>query len=213
MATRSTLPRDDVERLPRLSPLPRFTTTPPLTPGAPQTCSWSPGGELLAVGGHDRHVMLLNAVTWQPLMEGEHGERVGAPASVVVYREVGGGCACVCGSARVCVCKRARARLSGRGVLVCRRGGARQRGGVPEGEGRVGERMGLGLGRLGCVSVCWCRTGRKGVLRDASQRGGVARGGWKGDRDWRTVRYMATQTVRCVEVSHLRRNRDTAAGW
>lgn len=60
-----------------------------LSPTRSQTCSWSPGGELLAVGGHDRHVVLLNAVTWQPLMEGQHGERVGAPASVVVYREVG----------------------------------------------------------------------------------------------------------------------------
>ncbi|KAG2439894.1 hypothetical protein HYH02_010524 [Chlamydomonas schloesseri] len=49
--------------------------------------SWSATGELLAVGGYDGRLRLLNAVTWAPLLEAEHGGRVAAPAALVVYRE------------------------------------------------------------------------------------------------------------------------------
>ncbi|PNW73649.1 hypothetical protein CHLRE_13g567150v5 [Chlamydomonas reinhardtii] len=49
--------------------------------------SWSPAGELLAVGGYDGRLRLLNGATWTPLLEAAHPGRVAAPAGLVVYRE------------------------------------------------------------------------------------------------------------------------------
>ncbi|EFJ50847.1 hypothetical protein VOLCADRAFT_73435 [Volvox carteri f. nagariensis] len=53
-------------------------------------CSWSPAGELLAVGSFDRCARLLDHVTWQPLLTAEHPQAVTAPAGVLVFREVRG---------------------------------------------------------------------------------------------------------------------------
>ncbi|GIL47177.1 hypothetical protein Vafri_4066 [Volvox africanus] len=50
-------------------------------------CSWSPGGELLAVGSFDRCARLLDHITWQPLLTAEHPQAVAAPSNVLVFRE------------------------------------------------------------------------------------------------------------------------------
>uniref|UniRef100_A0A061SMQ9 Wd repeat-containing protein wrap73-like n=1 Tax=Tetraselmis sp. GSL018 TaxID=582737 RepID=A0A061SMQ9_9CHLO len=50
--------------------------------------SWSPSGQLLAVGSYDEQARLLNHVTWTPLKELRHTPRVEGPYGCVVYREV-----------------------------------------------------------------------------------------------------------------------------
>ncbi|GLC72039.1 hypothetical protein PLESTF_001197600 [Pleodorina starrii] len=52
-----------------------------------KVCSWSPGGELLAVGSFDRCARLLDHVSWQPLLTAEHPTSVAAPAQVVAFQE------------------------------------------------------------------------------------------------------------------------------
>ncbi|KAF6261305.1 quinon protein alcohol dehydrogenase-like superfamily [Scenedesmus sp. NREL 46B-D3] len=53
-----------------------------------RSVAWSPGGDLLAVGSYDQVVRVLNSVTWQPLLECQHGSPVDEPAEVAVYQEV-----------------------------------------------------------------------------------------------------------------------------
>ncbi|KAJ2546843.1 hypothetical protein EV175_005451, partial [Coemansia sp. RSA 1933] len=54
-----------------------------------RTCAWAPSGQLLALGGHDRRVRVLNHLTWRPIATLTHRQTVSAPADVFVEAEVG----------------------------------------------------------------------------------------------------------------------------
>lgn len=43
---------------------------------------------MICVGSYDQRLRLLPTATWQPLLEADHPSRIGAPSSVVVYREL-----------------------------------------------------------------------------------------------------------------------------
>ncbi|KAJ1796491.1 hypothetical protein LPJ59_003719, partial [Coemansia sp. RSA 2399] len=54
-----------------------------------RTCAWSPGGQLLALGGYDRRVRVLNHLTWRPTATLTHRSTINVQADVFVEVEVG----------------------------------------------------------------------------------------------------------------------------
>jgi WD40 repeat protein len=53
-----------------------------------KSTSWSPSGELLAVGSFDESVRVLSSATWKPIVEYVHSHSISAQSRVQVYREV-----------------------------------------------------------------------------------------------------------------------------
>ncbi|KAJ2715653.1 WD repeat-containing protein wrap73 [Coemansia spiralis] len=54
-----------------------------------RTCAWGPTGQLLALGGHDRRVRILNHLTWRVTATLVHRATVTGDADVFVEAEVG----------------------------------------------------------------------------------------------------------------------------
>ncbi|KAJ2491642.1 WD repeat-containing protein wrap73 [Coemansia sp. RSA 2050] len=52
-----------------------------------RSCEWAPSGQLLAVGGYDEKIRMLNHLTWRPLSTLVHRAQ-GIPSTVDVFNEV-----------------------------------------------------------------------------------------------------------------------------
>jgi len=53
-----------------------------------KSTSWSPSGQLLAIGSYDESVRILSSTTWKPIVEYVHSHSISAQSRVHVYREV-----------------------------------------------------------------------------------------------------------------------------
>ncbi|KAI8325306.1 YVTN repeat-like/Quino protein amine dehydrogenase [Martensiomyces pterosporus] len=54
-----------------------------------RTCAWSPTGQLLALGGYDKKIRVLNDLTWQPIATLVHRATVGGEVDVFSEAEIG----------------------------------------------------------------------------------------------------------------------------
>ena len=53
-----------------------------------KSSSWSPSGQLLAIGSYDESVRILSSATWKPIVEYVHSHTISSQSRVHVYREV-----------------------------------------------------------------------------------------------------------------------------
>lgn len=49
-----------------------------------RTCEWLPSGQLLAIGSYDQKVRLLNHITFKPIMEYEHPQKISSKDIVIL---------------------------------------------------------------------------------------------------------------------------------
>ncbi|KAJ1647425.1 WD repeat-containing protein wrap73 [Coemansia erecta] len=54
-----------------------------------RTCAWSPTGQLLALGGYDRKIRVLNHLTWRPIATLVHRPQISGEVDVFSEAEVG----------------------------------------------------------------------------------------------------------------------------